>query len=153
METANSKMTKPFIANEAAAKIGGQLPGAVVEYNETAVLVKSELVSEVCGFLNQTAGLDFDYLVNLTGVDYLDYLEVVYHLVSMKHNHSLVLKARCYDREQPTLPSVTPIWQGADFQEREVYDLLGIRFEGHPNMKRIFLWEGFQGHPLRRDYL
>jgi len=146
-------MTKPLIAKEVAEKIGERLPGAVVEYNEIAVLVKSESVFEVCRFLNQTAGLDFDYLVDLTGVDYLDYLEVVYHLVSMEHNHSLVLKTRCYDREQPAVPSVTPIWKGADFQEREVYDLLGIRFEGHPNMKRIFLWEGFQGHPLRRDYL
>ncbi len=152
METANSKMMKPLIGSEVAEKIGEQLPGAVVECN-TAVLVKSESIFEVCRFLNQTAGLDFDYLVNLTGVDYLNYLEVVYHLVSMKHNHSLVLKTRCYDREQPTVPSVTPVWKGADFQEREVYDLLGIRFEGHPNMKRIFLWEGFQGHPLRRDYL
>ena len=146
-------MTKPLIAKEVAEKIGERLPGAVFEYNEIAVLVKSESVFEVCRFLNQTAGLDFDYLVDLTGVDYLDYLEVVYHLVSMEHNHSLVLKTRCYDREQPAVPSVTPIWKGADFQEREVYDLLGIRFEGHPNMKRIFLWEGFQGHPLRRDYL
>ena len=153
METANSKMTKPLIGKEVAEKIAEQLPGAVVEYNETAVLLKSESIFEVCRFLNQTAGLDFDYLVNLTGVDHLDYLEVVYHLVSIKHNHSLVLKTRCYDREQPAVPSVTPIWKGADFQEREVYDLLGIRFDGHPNMKRIFLWEGFQGHPLRRDYL
>ncbi len=145
-------MMKPLIGSEVAEKIGEQLPGAVVEYN-TAVLVKSESIFEVCRFLNQTAGLDFDYLVNLTGVDYLNYLEVVYHLVSMKHNHSLVLKTRCYDREQPAVPSVTPIWEGANLQEREVYDLLGIRFEGHPDMKRIFLWEGFQGHPLGRDYL
>jgi NADH-quinone oxidoreductase subunit C len=146
-------MTRPLIAEEVAQRIGEQLPGAVVEYSETSVLVNSESVFEVCRFLNQTAGFDFDYLTNLSGVDYLDYLEVVYHLVSMKHNHSVVLKTRCYDRESPTVPSVTPIWAGADFQEREVYDLLGISFEGHYNMKRIFLWEGFQGHPLRRDFL
>ena len=153
MEIANSKMMKPLIGSEVAEKIGEQLPGAVVEYNDTSVLVKSESIFDVCRLLYQTTGLDFDYLVNLTGVDYLDYLEVVYHLVSMKHNHSLVLKTRCHDREQPTVPSVVSVWKGADFQEREVYDLLGIRFDGHPNMKRIFLWEGFQGHPLRRDYL
>ena len=146
-------MTKQLTGSEVANKIGGQLPGAVVGYEDSTVLVKSEALLEVCRFLNQTPGLDFDYLVNLSGVDYLDYLVVVYHLASLKHNHSLVLKTRCYDREQPTVPSVTPIWQGADFQEREVYDLLGIRFKGHPNMKRIFLWEGFQGYPLRRDYL
>ena len=146
-------MTKALKVSEVAAKIGGQLPGAIVGCDDSAVTVKSESVLEVCRFLNKTAGLDFDYLVNITGVDYLDYLEVVYHLASMKHNHSLVVKTKCYDREKPAVPSVTSIWQGADFQERETYDLLGIRFEGHPNMKRLFLWEGFQGHPLRRDYL
>ena len=74
-------------------------------------------------------------------------------LNSLEHNHSLVLKARCHDREDPALPSVVGLWQGADFQEREIYDLMGIRFEGRQNLKRIFLWEGFQGHPLRKDYL
>jgi len=146
-------MTKQLAGSEVAKRIGEQLPGTIVGHGYSAVLVKSDSISEVCRFLNKTADLDFDYLVNLTGVDYLDYLEVVYHLASLKHNHSLVLKIRCYDREHPTVPSVTTIWQGADFQEREIYDLLGIRFEGHPNMKRIFLWEGFKGHPLRRDYL
>jgi NADH-quinone oxidoreductase subunit C len=146
-------MTKQLAGSEVAKKIGQQLPGAVVGYDDSAILIESGSILEVCRFLNQTADLDFDYLVNLTGVDYLDYLEVVYHLASLKRNHSLVLKTRSYNREQPTVPSVTSIWQGADFQEREAYDLLGIRFEGHPNMKRIFLWEGFQGYPLRRDYL
>jgi len=147
------KMTKQLTGSEVAKRIGEQLPRAVVGFDDSAILVKSESILEVCRFLNKTAGLDFDYLINLTGVDYLDYLEVVYHLASLKHNHMLILKTRCYDREQPTVPSVTTIWQGADFQEREIYDLLGVRFEGHPNMKRIFLWEGFKGHPLRRDYL
>jgi len=146
-------MTKQLAGSEVAKRIGEQLPGAVVEYSDSAVLVESNSILEVCRYLNQTAGLDFDYLVNLTGLDHLDYLEVVYHLASLKHNHSLVLKTRCHNREQAVVPSVTSIWQGADFQEREAYDLVGIRFEGHPNMKRIFLWEGFQGHPLRRDYL
>jgi len=146
-------MTKQLTGSEVAKRIGEQLPGTIVGHSDSAVLVESGSILEVCRYLNKTAGLDFDYLVNLTGVDYLDYLEVVYHLDSLKHNHSLILKTRCYDREQATVPSVIPIWQGADFQEREAYDLLGIRFEGHPNMKRIFLWDGFQGHPLRRDYL
>jgi NADH-quinone oxidoreductase subunit C len=146
-------MTKQFTGSEVAKKIGQQLPGAIVGYDDSAILVEKSSILEVCRFLKQNADLDFDYLVNLTGVDYLDYFEVVYHLASLKHNHSLVLKTRCYDREQPTVPSVISIWKGADFQEREAYDLLGIRFEGHPNMKRIFLWEGFRGHPLRRDYL
>jgi NADH-quinone oxidoreductase subunit C len=146
-------MTRLLVAKEVAERAGEQLPGAVIEYGGDSVLVNSESVFDVCRFLNQTDGFDFDYLTDLTAVDYLDYLELVYHLVSIKHNHSIVVKARCYDRENPVVRSVTPIWAGANLQEREVYDLLGIRFEGHPNMKRIFLWEGFQGHPLRRDFL
>ncbi len=146
-------MTKALKGREVAEKIGGQLPGAIVGHDDYTVFINRESVLKVCLFLNKTAGLDFNYLINLSGVDYLDYFEVVYHLASLKHNHTLVLKTRCYDRENPSVPSVTSVWQGADFQEREVYDLLGIRFEGHANMKRIFLWEGFQGYPLRRDYL
>lgn len=146
-------MTKQLPGKEVAERIKAELPGAVVGYDDSAVLVKSESVLAVARFLNKTAGFDVDYLVNLTGVDYLDYLEVVYHLASLEHNHSIILKTRCYDRENPVVPSVTSVWQGASFQEREAYDLLGVRFEGHPDLKRIFLWEGFKGHPLRRDYL
>lgn len=146
-------MTKALIGKEVATRIEGQLPGMVVGSDDSTILVKSESILEVCRFLNNTEGFDFDYLTNLTGVDYLDYLEVVYHLASLKHNHSLIVKTRCFDREKAVVPSVVSLWQGAVFQEREAYDLLGIWFEGHPNLKRIFLWEGFQGHPLRRDYL
>ena len=146
-------MIKPLAGSEVAEKIGAQLPGVVVEHDETAILIKSDSVHDVCQFLYQTSGLDFNYLTNLTGVDYLDYLEVVYQLLSMKHNHSVILKAQCYDRDRPSVPSVTSIWAGADLQECEIYDLLGIRFDGHPSMKRIFLWEGFEGYPLRRDFL
>ena len=146
-------MIKALQGKEVAEKITEQLPQAVVESEGDVVLVKSEFVSDACRFLNQAPGLDFDFLVDLAGVDYLDYIEVVYHLLSLEHSHSLVLKTRCYDREQPVVPSVLSIWKGADFQEREVYDLLGVRFEGHYNMRRIFLWDGFEGHPLRRDFL
>jgi NADH-quinone oxidoreductase subunit C len=145
-------MTKPLIGQEVAKQIGEQVPQSVVESNESWILVKPESVLQVAQFLKNTPGLDFDYLTCLTGTDYLDYLEVVYILTSMKHNHSVVLKSRC-NRENPEVPSVVSLWRGADYQEREVYDLLGIRFVGHPNLKRLFLWEGFQGHPLRRDYL
>ena len=146
-------MTKPLAGKDAAEKIGTQLPQSVVEYDDTSVFVEPNSISQACSFLNQTPGLEFDYIDNLTAVDYLDYFEVVYHLVSLQHNHSLVLKTRLHDRENPVVPSVTNIWTGADFQEREVWDLFGIRFEGHPNLKRILLWEGFEGHPLRRDFL
>ncbi len=146
-------MTTPLSGRELAARIEQRTPDLVVDSSETAVLVKPEALFEVAEFLKATPGLDFDYLVSITGVDYLDFFEVVYHLVSIENNHSLVVKTRCYERENPTVPSVTAIWKGADFQEREVYDLMGISFSGHPNLKRIVLWEGFQGYPLRKDYL
>ena len=146
-------MTKPLSGRELAQQIAEHVPDAIVEADEAAVIVQSQSLFEVMRFVKEAAELDFDYLVSITAVDYLDYLEVVYHLLSIAHNHSLVLKARCYDRDNPEVPSVVGLWQGADFQEREVYDLLGIRFDGHPSLRRIFLWEGFQGHPLRRDYL
>lgn len=103
--------------------------------------------------LKTLPGLEFDYLNNLTAVDRFDYFEVVYHLSSVKHNHSLVLKTKCFGRDNPAVPSVFSLWRGADYQEREVYDLLGVTFSGHPNLKRILLWDGYDGHPLRRDYL
>jgi len=138
---------------EVAEKIRGAFPGPVVAADKAAVIVTNQSLYQVAEFLKNTAGFDFDYLTDLTAVDYLDYFEVVYHLTSLKHNHSLVLKTRCYERGKPVVSSVVNLWRAADFQEREVYDLMGITFEGHPNLKRLLLWEGFVGHPLRRDYL
>ena len=103
-------------------------------------------------YLKTAEGLKFDYLNYITAVDYYNYFEVVYMLTSLEFNRSIVLKVRCYTRDNPTVPSLTGLYQGADWQEREVYDLMGITFQGHPNLKRIFLWEGFDGYPLRKDF-
>jgi NADH-quinone oxidoreductase subunit C len=146
-------MTLALSGSEIAKQIEKQFPGCVVESSAESLLVKAESLLEIAGYLKSTRGLDFDYLTSINAVDYLDYFEVDYLLTSLKHNHSLLVKTRCYNRENPSLPSVVSLWQGADFQEREIYDLFGISFEGHPNLKRIFLWDGFQGHPLRKDYL
>jgi len=146
-------MTISLLGLEVAKQITERFPDAVFEVSGTSVVVKSDSLFDVAQFLKTTPGLDFDYLTAITAVDYYDYFEVVYQLTSMKHNHSLVVKTRCYGRENPTLPSVVSLWRGADFQEREIYDLMGISFDGHPNLKPIFLWEGFKGHPLRKDYL
>ncbi len=146
-------MTTALTGKEVADKLAAQFPEAVLDHNDTSVFVKSDSLVSVCQHLSQAPGLDFDFLVNLTGVDYMDYFEVVYHLLSMKYNHSVVLKTRCYDRDNPVVPSVTPVWRAADLMEREVFDLVGVRFDGHYNMKRLLLWEGFEGHPLRRDFL
>jgi NADH-quinone oxidoreductase subunit C len=146
-------MTVALSGKDIAGQLEEKFPGSVVESGRHHLLTTSEALLGTLTFLRDTPALDFNYLNHITAVDYYQYFEVVYQLSSLEHNHSTVVKARCYDRESPVLPSVTGLWQGADFQEREIYDLMGIKFEGHPNMKRIFLWEEFDGHPLRKDYL
>jgi len=145
-------MTVALSGKEIASQLEEKFPGSIVESNQDSFVVKSDFLLAVAAFLKDTPGLDFGYLNYITAIDYYDHFEVVYQLVSLEHNHSLVLRTRCDQRDNPTLPSVISLWRGADLQEREIYDLMGIRFEGHPNMKRIALWEGFQGHPLRKDY-
>ncbi len=146
-------MTVALSGKDIASKLEERFPGSVVESSQACVLIKPDSLLEVAAFLKDTPELNFDYFNYVTAVDYFQYFEIIYQLTSLEHNHSLVFKARCYDRENPAVPSVVELWQGADFQEREIYDLMGIRFEGHPNLKRIFLWEGFQGYPLRKDFL
>ncbi len=143
-------MTTPLSPAQIARQIGEVLPEAVTDFNESAIFVSSEALFEVARFLKEN--LDLDYLASITAVDFFEHFELIYHLTSIKYNHSVVLKTRCYERENPTLPSLVSLWRGADLQEREVYDLMGVSFSGHPNLKRIFLWSGFKGHPLRKDY-
>lgn len=145
-------MTQVLSPQDIAARLKEHFPDSTVEESPAGLVVKAESLPEIASFLKNTAEYDFNYLATVTGVDCKEYFEVVYHLVSLTHNHSLVLKTRCHDREKPQLPSLVSLWQGADFQEREIYDLLGIGFTGHPNLKRLFLWEGFPGHPLRKDF-
>ncbi len=146
-------MTVSLSGKEVAGKIEEKFPGSVVESSPESLVVRGDSLLDTARFLQESDGLELNYLNFITAVDYYDHFEVVYLLSSLKHNHSLTVKTRCYNREKPVLPSVTGLWQGADFQEREIYDLFGIKFEGHPNMKRIFLWEGFKGHPLRKDFI
>ncbi len=146
-------MTTALNGEQVAKKIGDISPSAVVAADKTSVIVTSESLFKVAEFLKNAPELDFNYLRDLTSVDYMDYFEVVYRLISLTHNHSLVLKTRCYDRDKAVVPSVTSLWRSAYYMECEVYDLMGIIFSGHPNLKRLLLWEGFTGHPLRRDYL
>jgi NADH-quinone oxidoreductase subunit C len=146
-------MTTSLKAPEIGKQIQAQFAGAVIEATDTAVMVDSKSLLNVMAYLKNTAGLDFDYMTTITAVDYFQYFEVIYNLVSMVHNHSLTIKTRVYGRENPSLPSVVSLWRSADHQEREIYDLMGITFEGHPNMKRIVLWPEFKGHPQRKDYL
>lgn len=145
-------MAKALDIKSVAARISEAVPDSVTEAAPGYLGIKPEAVLQVARFLKDTSGLELDYLNCLTATDYLDYMEVVYIMSSIEHCHELMMKVRC-SRENPEVPSVISVWRGADFQEREVYDLLGITFSGHPNMKRLFMWEGFEGHPLRRDYV
>ena len=145
-------MTSPLTGEALAKAIAAPFPDAVEAHRDGAVWVRPAVVADVARFLKEAPGMEFDYLDSITAVDYVDHFEMVYHLTSFVHNHSAVVKARVPGRGEPSLPTVVSVWKGADLQEREVWDLMGVRFEGHPNMKRLLLWEGFQGHPLRRDF-
>lgn len=146
-------MTVPLAPGKVIDRVRGKHPETDLEQCRETLLVPPISLLEVMGTLKDDPELDFEYLVSLSAVDYFNHFEVVYHLVSIAKNHSLVVKTRVRGRRNPVLPSVTGIWQGADLQEREAYDLMGISFEGHPNLKRILTWEGFVGHPQRKDYL
>ena len=146
-------MTVALSGKEIASQLEEKFPGSVIESDHNSFVVKSDSLLAIATFLKDTPDLNFNYLTHITAIDYYDHFEVVYQLTSLEHNHSLVLKTRCYGRENLAVPSVVSLWRGADFQEREIYDLMGISFDGHPNLKRIVLWEGFEGHPLRKDYL
>ena len=146
-------MTAAITIKDVAGQIEKKYPGCIEESGQNSIVVKSDSLSAVAGFLKDADNLKFNYLNYVTAVDYYSYFEVVYQFTSLEHNHSVIIRTRCHNRDNPVLPSVTGLWQGADFQEREIYDLIGIKFEGHPNMKRIFLWEGFPGHPLRKDFI
>ncbi len=102
--------------------------------------------------LRESEETSFDFLSCLTGVDWGQDLGVVYHIFSTKHNHGIVLKTRTADRENPVFDTVSDIWKTADFHEREAFDLLGIRFNNHPDLRRLFL-DSSWGYPFRKDYV
>ena len=145
-------MTRALSGELLARRLNDAFPGKATRFNDTDVWIEADSLLEVSRFLRETADLDFQFLTAVTAVDYIEYIELVYHILSMRLNHSAILKTR-RTRDEPQVPSVVSVWRGADLQEREVWDLMGVHFEGHPNMKRILLWEGFSGHPLRKDFL
>ena len=145
-------MTATLSGPAVAARIRNAFPGAVVDEQPGWVTVAAGQIVEIARFLRDDTELDCKYITSLTAVDWVDHFEIVYHLSSLARNEILVLKARA-DHESPVVPSVSGIWEGANLQEREVFDLMGVTFSGHPKLARVFLWEGFPGHPLRKDFL
>ena len=139
-------------SKEIADNIAAGIPDAVIESSDQAVVIKSECLIETANYLKNSPDMAFNQLNDITSADYFDYFEIIYRLTSIKRNVSMTFKVRCYNRANPEVPSVYNIWRGADFMEREIFDLMGITFTGHPNMKRIFLWEGFKGHPLQKNF-
>jgi NADH-quinone oxidoreductase subunit C len=118
----------------------------------TEVTVPSSKLYSLARQLREREEVKFDFLFCLSGVDYGQDLGVVYHLRSTVYEHVIVLKTRSADREHPQFDSVSDIWKTADFHEREVFDLLGIRFNNHPDLRRLFL-DSSWGFPLRKDYV
>jgi NADH-quinone oxidoreductase subunit C len=123
---------------------------------ETLIVSPSKIV-EVCQFLRDTAGLEYKMLMDITGVDYYPQetqwgrFAICYHLLSIRWNHRLRLKVYWSDGDDP-IPSVTGVWSSANWEEREAYDMFGIEFSGHPDLRRILMPDDWQGFPQRRDY-
>lgn len=146
-------------ALQVAEKIKERFPEEVLDVKEfrgqVSVTLKKERILDICRFLHDDPDLFFDYLVDVCGADYLGKnekrFEVVYHLYSIKHRHALRLKAEVAG-DTPSIDSVMPVWIGANWHEREAYDMYGIVFNGHPDLRRVLLPEDWEGYPLRKDY-
>jgi len=142
-------------AKEVFETLKNRVPEAVKEFHDETtdpyILIEPGRVREVMRTLRDEPTLGFDMLLLVTGVDRLDRFEVVYHLTSLRHGHRIALKA-VLPRDDPHIGSVAEIYPAANWHERETYDLLGIVFDGHPDMRRILLPDDWEGHPLRKDY-
>src|SRR4051794_4135808 len=164
-------MTAAEIVSILEERFGDRIKSKKLDAIDPFVVVEPGAILEVCRFLHDDQRLDFSFLNCISGVDYLEpdpkkapkagfepHTEVVYHLSSFSKRHRLVLKLvlpRWKDDKPgqlPEVPSVTPIWRAAEWHEREVYDLSGVWFTGHPELTRILLAEDWEGHPLRKDY-
>jgi len=141
-------------AEKLIEKILEIVPEAQLEENKQfpTFLVPSGKFKSLAVKLKEEKELDFDYLFCLTGVDWGTEVGVVYHFTSSFLNHSVELKVKTENRENPEFDTVADLWKAAEFFEREVWDLFGIRFTGHPDMRRIFLEENWVGYPMRKDY-
>ena len=147
-------MSQQYLNKELVEKLQADFPAAIEILGENSpynIVVNKENLLEVLEYLKKDNQYDFSMLNNLTAVDYKDYLEVVYHLYSYNKKHMTVIKVKL-DKEKPNIESVFSLWKTADFQEREVFDLFGIWFKNHPNMRRVLLPEDFEGHPLLKDF-
>jgi NADH-quinone oxidoreductase subunit C len=146
------------IAKMVEEKFAGQVLSTMSHAGQVGILVRKEVIRDICLYLRDEPSLKMDHLADLTAVDYSKYpgdtgprFEVVYNLISTSYRHRIRIKARVPE-EDPRIDSVCSIWQTANWHERETFDLMGVKFDGHPDLRRILLPEDWEGHPLRKEY-
>jgi NADH-quinone oxidoreductase subunit C len=146
------------IAKMIEEKFAGQVVGTTMHAGQVGVSLKKDRIRDICLYLRDEPLLRMDLLADLTAVDFSTYpgdsgprFEVVYNMISITHRHRIRLKVRVPE-EDPRIDSVSSIWQTANWHERETFDLMGIKFDGHPDLRRILLPEDWEGHPLRKEY-
>ncbi len=149
-------MTSEEIVEKVRSSLEGDVQTCEVTLGDAVVHVLPDSLPKVARFLKEDPALKFDYLSDITGVDYLDQdreprFEAVYALHSMDHNHSVRVRVGLPE-DNPSVPTVSDLWKGALFPERELFDMFGIDVASHPNLKRLIMPEEWEGHPLRRDY-
>jgi NADH-quinone oxidoreductase subunit C len=150
---------KGLSPTEIAEKVKERFPEEVIEVtdfrDQVSVIVKRGKILNICRYLHDDPALFLDHIQDLCGADYNGKkdprFEVVYNLYSIKYHHKIRIRAQVPDND-PTIQTVTSIWAGANWHERECYDMFGIIFKGHPDHRRILLPEDWEGHPLRKDY-
>ncbi|PWB68156.1 MAG: NADH-quinone oxidoreductase subunit C [Deltaproteobacteria bacterium] len=146
--------TKSPVLRKLVETFGDAVVSTHSRFGDDTALVRRERIVEILAFLRDDPDCLFDFAMDLTGVDYLGEeprFEVVYHLYSLEKKHRVRIKARLHE-DDPVIDSAVSVWPGINWYEREACDMYGIVFRGHPNLKRILMYEGFVGHPLRKDY-
>jgi len=146
-------MTQEEVCTQLKATFGDAVGTLSETKGDRFVTVAGEKIVDVCRFLKDTTGLEFDYCQDITAVDWpaRKVIEVVFHLYSLVHRHAVVVKVET-NRESPSIPTVEGVWKAANWLEREVYDLFGVTFVGHSDLRRILLPDDWVGYPLRKDY-
>jgi len=146
------------IAKMVEEKFVGQILATETHAGQVSIMAKKDMVKDICLYLKDEPSLKMDHLADLTAVDYSTYpgdtgprFEVVYNFISIEYRHRIRLKVRVTE-EDPRIDSVSSIWHTANWHERETFDLMGIKFDGHPDLRRILLPEDWEGHPLRKEY-
>ena len=143
-------LPEPLVGDLARLELAFPGLDARQSYDQLDIVLSPERLPEVAGLLRDELG--YRMLMSISATDWKDRFEVVYHLYRLDSAYPIILRYDLPHEENPEAPSLMPIWPGADFQEREIFDLMGIVFTGHPDLRRILLADDFQGHPLRKDF-